>query len=149
MQINTKYLGKMQIKEEDIILFEEGIPGFENLKKFIILSLQENAPFFVLQSIEEESIAFPILPTFEFFPDYDIEITEQQQRELQIESIEQVAVYSIVVIPEEIEKMTANLQAPLVININNRKGKQIILEKADYPIKYYIYDFLRNSKEEK
>lgn len=140
MKIKTKYLGEIEINEEHIIIFEEGIPGFIDLHKYVILNLGDNTPFVTLQSIENSELAFILLSPFNFYPDYEINLEENIQQELGIKSPEDVMLYSIVVIPEDIKQMRANLKAPVVINIKNKKGKQVIIESEKYPVRYYIYE---------
>jgi len=140
MNIKTKYLGDIEIKKDKIITFEKGILGFEDLRDFTILTLPENEVFQCLQSIENQNVAFIIINPWNFFKDYDIKLNDEYIKELDIHDKKQIAIYNIVTIPEDIKKMTANLLAPLVINIDSKKSKQIVLENTDYKTKHFIYN---------
>ena len=147
MKINTKFAGEVEITEDDIIHFEKGIPAFENEKQFVIIPMGEDAPFFLLQSVQTVEVAFIIVNPFQFFFDYEVKLTDAIISELGIEKEEDVAIYCILTVREPFSETTMNLQAPLVINTKNRKGKQHIILDADYPTRQ---KFLRPapSKEE-
>lgn len=150
MLLNTRNFGEIQIEEEKILTFPDGIPGFEKLTKYIILqNPDEEIPFHWLQSVEDGDLAFVIVNPFIFRPDYDFEIPQNTIEKLNIQKPEDVHVFSIVIVPEDISKMTANLQAPLIINTNNNTGKQVILDNEDYPRKYYIFQNLKQTPQEK
>ena len=131
----------MQIDKSKIIKFQEGLPGFEDEKEFVILlnEDQEN-PFHFLQSVKNKDLSFVIINPFEIFPDYDIVIPEIAIKKLKIENKEDIAIYTIVVIPEDMEKMTTNLLGPIVINAKEKLGKQVILEENKYQTKHLIFN---------
>ncbi len=139
MQIETKYFGEMDIKKEDIIKFSEGLPGFSEEKEFVIInSLDEESPFQWLQSVRNFNLSFIIINPFFIFPEYDIKIPDSIVEKLKIKSQKDVVVYSIVVVPKDIKKMTINLAGPIIINIKEKLGKQIILDDNRYKTKHYI-----------
>lgn len=140
MLLNTKNFGEIEIDEKNIIHFPEGILGFEEEKQFIIIKDEdEQNPFHWLQSVQSPELAFVIINPFFVFPDYDIVLSKSVQEKLKIDDEKDVVVYSIVVVPEDIEKMTTNLLGPIVININKKLGKQVILDDDRYTTKHYIF----------
>ena len=119
MLLNTRHFGEIEIDEENIILFEEGLPGFNHVRKFIILDksggkdthgtndiAEPVSPFEWFQCVDEPTLAFVIVNPFVFKPDYDIELSNEIIEHLEIEKEEDVALYSIVVVPEDMTKMT-------------------------------------------
>ena len=133
MILKTKNFGEIEIDEKNIIHFPEGILGFEEEKQFVMIKDEdEQNPFQWLQSVQNPELAFVIINPFFVFPDYDIVLSKSVQEKLKIEDEKDVAVYSIVVVPEDIEKMTVNLLGPIVININKKLGKQVILDDDRY-----------------
>jgi len=141
MKVVTKHFGELDIDEEKIIKFPEGLPGFEDEKEFIIINNEdEENPFQWLQSVRNPNLAFVIINPFQIFPDYDIIIPKTVQEKLRIEDEKDVAVYSIVVVPKDIKKMTVNLLGPLVINVKYKVGKQVILDDSRYSTKHYIFN---------
>ena len=149
MLLNTRHFGEINIDESKILTFPDGIPGFEELTKYIILqNPDKDIPFHWLQSIEEGDLAFVIINPFIFKPDYDFEIPQNIIEKLEIEAPEDVTIFSIVIVPEDIKKMTANLQAPLIINTKNHKGKQIILDDEKHLRKHYILKEMETPQQE-
>lgn len=118
------------------IQFKKGIPGFENLKNFKILDLEDNKQFKILQSIEEKNISFVVTSPFEIYKEYVIDLNDEIIRELEIKNSEDVLVLSIITLGETLEKSTLNLKAPLIINIKNNLGRQLILQSEKYETKH-------------
>lgn len=139
MELKTKYHGVRFYKTEDVITFNKGIPGLENLKKYIIFPAEENKLFYVLQSIEDISIGLVLVSPFNIVKNYEFDLEEDIVSELGIESEKDVLVLNTVTLNSEIENITVNLKAPLVINIKRKVGKQIILDNSSYPIKYRLF----------
>lgn len=151
MLLNTRHFGEIEIDERDVITFDEGIPGFTHVRKFIILDTENTedrevdekesqSPFRWLQCVDDPDLAFVIVNPFEFKPDYEVELSIEVTKLLKIEKEEDVALYAIVVVPEDITRMTMNLQAPLVINVKSKKGVQTILNTEKYSVRHYIMD---------
>lgn len=140
MKIKTKYFGEMEINKEDVIRFPEGLPGFQEEKEFIIInSLDKDDPFQWMQSVKNSRLSFIVINPFLLVPDYDFKLPDSTVEKLKIQDEKDVAVYSIVVVPEDIKKMTINLAGPIVINAKERLGKQIVLDDDRYSTKYYIF----------
>lgn len=140
MKIKTTNFGEIEIEKDKIIYFPEGIPAFEEEKEFvIILNDDKENPFHWLQSVKNPKLSFIILNPFEIFNDYDILLPETAINKLKIENKEDVAIYTIVVIPEDITKMTTNLLGPIVINTKEKLGKQVILDDNRYTTKHFIF----------
>lgn len=139
MNIETKFLGQVEIDEQEIISFEFGLPGFPELQKFVLLSLDADLPLVVLQSTEQAEIGFVVAYPFAFKKDYAFDISDEDKEDLQIEKEEDVITYSIVTLKESFPESTLNLLAPVVINMNKKLGKQIVLhDNATYPLRYPI-----------
>ncbi len=145
MNIKTKNFGLVSYNEEDVLHFDDGIPGFEGLKSFILLSVDEYTPFKWLQSLDDTNIAFVIIDPKAIVKDYKVELDEETVKLLDIKDLNHILVFAIVVIPDEIEKMTANLKAPIIINAENNKGMQILLDNDDYMIKHPVLKELKNA----
>lgn len=137
MKIFTEYFGEIEISEEDIVTFEKGLLGLEDLKRF---SLITNEELFIewLQCIDED-FSIAVMNPFFAKEDYSFEIPESTIKELELNSHEDVAIRTVVVIPEDITKIRTNLQSPIIINMKNKKGKQIVLE-GDHPLRYEFYE---------
>ncbi len=140
VKLITKNFGEIEIDEKKIIHFPEGILGFEGEKEFVIINNEdEESPFGWLQSIGNPELAFVIINPFFVYPNYDIVVPEAAQKKLEIQDKEDLSIYSIVVVPKDIEKMTANLLGPIIINAKKLIGKQVILDDDRYSTKHYIF----------
>jgi len=146
MRLDTKHFGVIEIEEEGIIDFPEGLPGFEDVKKYILICKDEGSPFKWLQSVDQPKLAFAVVDPFLIRKDYDIVLDNATLDSLEIENAEDVLVYSIVVVPEDVSKISMNLKAPIVINTKNRKGAQVILDTDEYGVRHYILEELRRQE---
>ena len=139
-------LGEMEIPEEKVLRFEEGLPGFENLKRFSIVS-NGSDPIMWLVSLEDDSVALPVINPWLVRIDYAVEIPEEVMENLGIEREEDVSLWAVLVIPQgDPSKMTINLMAPIVVNNKNGKAKQIILEGSGYDIRHSVKEELERSE---
>ena len=139
MKINTKYHGEMELKEEDILHFEKGIPGFPSQTKFVQIPLTEDGLFQVLQSITDAEIGFIITDPFFFKKDYDFVLEDGVVESLEIQRTEEVKVSVIITPQEPFNESTANLQAPVIMNTSNNKARQVILTNTTYLTKHPLF----------
>lgn len=135
MELISPVHGKIQYELQDIITFKKGIPGFEEYKTYISKDM-ENSPFKILQCLENNELAFIIISPFDVVKDYEIKLSEELIKNTEIENEEEVLLYSIVTVSSKVENITANLRAPLVVNIKNKLGEQLIVDKDVYKIKH-------------
>ncbi|MCL2165240.1 MAG: flagellar assembly protein FliW [Oscillospiraceae bacterium] len=147
MEIVTRDYGVININQELIIRFDEGILGFEMYKNYILLDDSNGeSPFRCLQSMEESDLAFILMDPFAVDPEYEITLGEDIVETLMIESSDDVLVLAVVVVPEDIKKTSINLKAPLVFNVKLRKGAQYIVEGEKYKIRHYVMDEIEKMK---
>ena len=150
MKINTRIFGEIEIAEDKIITFENGIIGFPDLKRFTLLHDEEkgnNVSIRFLQSIEEPSFAMPVMDPFIVKSDYTPEVEDELLTSLGNLTDDNILVLVTVTIPADLTKMSVNLQGPFVINVDERKACQIIVEGNVYPVKFPIYDILQARKD--
>lgn len=139
MNIKTKFFGSVEIKEEEILTFEEGILGFPDIRKFVLLPLDTDLPLVVLQSIEQQELGFVIAYPFAFKKDYSFDLGNEEKTALGVEQEEEVVTYTIVTLKETFNESTTNLLAPLVINMKKKLGKQIVLQdNSKYSLRHPI-----------
>ena len=128
----------VEVNEENLIHFDYGIPGFEELKKFAIVDIEEYNPFLLLHSVEDYNIAMIVLNAGLLDLVEDLEIPEKKLKELNNNEEHEVGVFLILKIAGTDKQITANTKAPVLINFQNQKGRQIILDNEnlsmDFPI---------------
>ncbi len=139
MIINTSRFGQVEIREEDTILFPEGILGFNEFRKFILVDDPTDEIFAWLQSCEEPGIAFPVLEPELFTETYKISLARTDFDSLKMKTLERARLYCIVTIPDDATLMTANMKAPIVINVANRMARQCVLQDNNLAIREPIF----------
>ena len=139
-KIYTSRFGEIEVDEAKIVHFKDGIPAFEDEHEFIILPYEEESPYYFMQSLKSPDLAFLLTIPFLFFNDYSFEIDDETIKELDIKNQEDVFYYSMITIPNgSVRYMTANLLAPIVVNSENMKAKQVVLEKSNYTTKHRLF----------
>ncbi|PMC36630.1 flagellar assembly protein FliW [Bacillus sp. UMB0899] len=139
MVIETKYHGEITIEENEIIKFENGIPGFINEKKYTLLPLDKESPFSILQSIETTELGFVVVNPFHYTKEYEFDLTDGEKEAIQLTNAEDLEVLAIMTVKDSLKNSTANLQAPLIINYKKKLGKQVILNNSNYSIRYPLF----------
>lgn len=145
MKLNTSRFGEIEVNEEEIITFSDGLFGFEDIKKYIIFQMEDDNPLMWMQSIEERSLAFILIRPFEFNPNYSLQLSDNDVEELGLTSPDDSDIFGIVVVPEDPSKMTANLQGPVVINRVLKKGKQVISTSPKHKLKHFVLDEMKSN----
>lgn len=143
MKVTTTRFGELQVNKDDIISFKEGILGFEDLRKFFIVDPGDNTLIMWLQSVEDGSVAFPIIEPKIFKPDYIVKLLPSELLSLELESVNNAKVYSILTIPKDITEMSANIKAPIVINSQSNLARQIVLQDNKLSVRYEMYKELK------
>lgn len=139
MRIESVRLGTIDIEEEKIINFPQGILGFPDEQQYVLIPLGENNPFYFLQSVTDPAVSFVVTEPHLFFHDYEVELSDDIVEQLSIVKPEDVAMYSIVTLREPFKQSTTNLQAPLIINVATRKAAQYILGNEHYLTKHPLF----------
>ncbi len=149
MQVNTKNFGLIDIDDDKLITFPQGIVGFPELNKFALIHDEEegsDSSIKWLQSMDEPAFAMPVMNPLLVKEDYNPNIEDELFEEIGGLDDEAMLVLITLTVPKEVEKMSVNLKAPFVINAETKKGMQVILDGDEYPVKYPIFELLKNRK---
>ena len=140
MKYETARFGSLEIQGQDILVFPDALYGFDQEKEFALLPLDPTieSPMEWLQSLTSRELAFIVTDPFLFIPEYKMVLSDSEQTQLGIESMESVVVRVIVTIPKVHTEMTANLVAPIVINQKKGLAKQVVLTNAEYDTKHSL-----------
>ena len=152
MLVKTRHFGEIDLDEDKVLTFEDGLIGFEDCKRYTILYNNEeggNNTISWLQSLDVPELALPVISPLSVLADYNPIIEDEVLKPLGELTEENVIILLTLSVPSDITKMSANLKAPLVINADTKKGCQIIAENPDYMVKYNIYELVKKSKEAK
>lgn len=147
MEIKTKAYGLINIDDKQTLHFPNGLFGFENLNDFALLDAEQQ-PFFWLQSLEVEQIAFILINPIIFRPDYDPSVLNSELEEIGLTDNEDdnFLLFSIVTIPADQSRMTANLQGPVIINKERKIGRQFISTCPDWKVRHNIMEELASER---
>ena len=138
MKIETTRFGTLDVKEDQVFQFPMGLLGFADRKEFLVIDHSDESPFKWLQSVEEPGLAFIITDPLFFRRDYHISVRRNELAVIAPDKEEDLVVSVIMTIPENPQDMSANLLAPLIINMGSRKGMQYVLTSHRFPVKYYV-----------
>lgn len=136
IKLNTTRFGELEIDPSTFIELPAGLIGFPAAKKFVLLEYTQ--PFSWLQCIELPDLAFVVVSASEFGDEYSFDLP-LQDRALDLSDTDDVAIFNLVTIRPDASLSTVNLKAPVVVNLRNRKGKQVILDDPRYPTRMPLY----------
>lgn len=138
MKLHTRYLGEVTIDPDKVLHFPNGLPGFPEETKFVLLDLPGNPVFQTLQSVKTSEIAFIVTNPYYFYAEYTFHLDKQIIEQLRIQTEADVMVLSIVTIKDPFDQSTLNLKAPIIMNATIKIGKQYILNENHFPVKASI-----------
>ena len=138
--IKTKPFGEIEVSDDQVIEFSDGILGFDYVDRFVLLEDKES-PFLWLQAYSEPELAFVMVSPLQFMAEYSLVISQTDLDDVEAASPEELSVFAIVTIPShDPADMTANLQGPIIINTATRKGKQAISLSDKYRVRHKIME---------
>lgn len=150
MKAKTRIFGEIEIADDKIITLEKGMIGFPKLNRFALIfdeeKEQKQNSIMWLQSMDDTDIAFPVMIPNAVKEDYSPNVNEEIIAPLGTLNEDNTYILVTVTVPKRIEDFSVNLKAPIIINMDNRKGVQLIVED-DYPVKYKVYQVLKDKKE--
>ncbi len=143
MIIKTTRFAQVNIESKDVLNFPEGLLGFSDLKNFILLEDPNDEIFAWLQSCDEPAIAFPVLEPELFKADYHALPSRSDFTAIDFQSGDILRAFCIVTIPDDPTLMTANMKAPVVVNLRNRQARQCVLQDNSLAIREPIFQSLQ------
>lgn len=136
MRVYTINFGTLDVPDDKIITFKQGLPGFPQIHRYAILDAEELKPFQYLQSLDDPPISLFVINPFLLDPGYEFRLSDSDMDEVGSSSSSELAVYVVATIPGDPQQATINLMAPIVINAKGRLGKQVILHESKYSVKH-------------
>jgi flagellar assembly factor FliW len=144
MELQGTRFGTLSFEEQDIIELADGLLGFPLSRRFLLFPYGEGSAFFWLQSVDEPDIAFIVVNPFEFFGNLEYVIQDDDAAAIGLEQNEHAEIFTLVTIPEgKPEDMRTNLAGPVVVNVSNRRGRQVLIKEYS-PRQPLIPDQMRN-----
>lgn len=139
MVVLTSRFGNVQFEAEDVLNFPEGILGFADLRKFVLVDDPSDEIFIWLQSCEVPEIAFPVLEPELFASAYTTVLTRTDVESLQLLHNSKTKYFCIITIPDDPTQMSANMKAPIIINMDKKICRQCVLQDNALAIREPIF----------
>ncbi len=138
MEIRTRHWGVVDVAEDRVVHFPEGIPGFPNSRRFALLG-EPGGLFLWLQSVDEPEVALPVADPFSLFGGYEVPLDQEDVEALSVASPQEVAVLVVVTVRSDPLEATANLAAPILVNTTRRLGRQKVLADSAYSVRHPLF----------
>ena len=139
MLVQSTRFGELEVAEEQIMDFPEGLLGFPDDKKFALMEYKTESPFYILQSMVDPDLTFLMINPFAFFNDYDFNMDDMLMAEIGVTADNPPTVFNIATVRDKIENMTVNLAGPVLVNVRDRKAAQWVIEKTQFPTRYPLF----------
>lgn len=149
MKADTRLFGQIEIEPEKIIEMEQGLIGFPDLKHFTLIydsEREQKSAIIWLQSMDDGDVAMPVMVPTDLIPDYQPTVNNELLEKLGNLTPENTFLLVTVRVPENIEDISVNLKAPIIINTDSNKESQVIVED-DLAVRHKIYALLKSGKE--
>lgn len=134
---------RIPVSDGNIFAFPDGVPAFEDYKQFVLYCNTDMQPFFFMKSIGiSPEISFVCVDPFLICADYQVRIGLADLKALDLKRGEDAFVFSIVTVRDNPCDITANLQAPVILNLKNCQGRQVISEGTKHDVRFRVWDAL-------
>ncbi len=142
MYLDTKYFGQISYEKGDILSFEDGIFGFIEEKRFLLLPFAgSEGALLCLQSVQTPELAFVVMDPFALKPDYAPVLSPEELGAMGVEWSQELCFYVMCVVREPVAESTVNLKCPVVVNGDTRRAAQVILETGEYQMRHRLSEF--------
>ncbi|MHC1759574.1 MAG: flagellar assembly protein FliW [Negativicutes bacterium] len=139
MMVQSTRFGELNVLDEQILDFPQGVLGFPGETKFALMEYKPNSPFYILQSVLDADLTFLLINPFAFFNDYEFSMDDELVGAIGLNEENSPTVFNIATIKDKLESMTVNLAGPVLVNYRDRKGMQLVIEKTNFPTRYPLF----------
>ncbi|MGB0128117.1 MAG: flagellar assembly protein FliW [Rhodocyclaceae bacterium] len=142
MKVDSPRFGPLEVEQDDVIEFPEGLPGFEHCKRFSLFHEAGGQPIvYTLQSLDDPEVALPVADPAQFGFHYELTLEDSDVAMLEVGSADDVAVAVVLrrngcADDAGAGAISANVMAPLVINTRTRRGKQQPISKLGFDVTF-------------
>ncbi len=135
MIVTSTRFGSLDIPDERAIDFGPGILGFPDSQRYVLVEIEDDEDYFWIQSVEIDDVAFLCIRPWDFFPDYELDVSDDVQEQIELHDPVDSEVFLLLTTHHEDEELidiTANLLGPIILNSSNRKARQVVLNNSEY-----------------
>ena len=138
MLIESPRFGTIEVAEEEIVTFPDGLLGFSGFTRYYFHEPAPQSPLKWMQCVDQPALGFVVTDPKVFKPDYRARVAPSQLKGLEIDEAEEAVVWVILTIPSDPIQMTANLQGPLIVNRKLKMGAQVVVNEEGITTKYPV-----------
>jgi flagellar assembly factor FliW len=140
MTLTGTRFGDIDFEVEDVVTFSDGLVGFPDTQRFVLVCVKPESPFRWLQSLDEPDLAFLVADPIHFVPDYQLVVAEAEVAGLGLGDDSPPLVFVTANVPRgRPEEMTLNLAGPLVVNAVSRQARQVVVEDEAYTVRHRVF----------
>ena len=132
--LRTTRFGEIPIDHARIFDFPDGLLGFPDAKHFLAMDVDDDPDMYWLQCVDDGALAFLAISPWQYFPEYEPDIDENEQRALELDQADDATVLCLLTVDRDADLITANLLGPLVLNTAAKRGRQVVLADVRWPI---------------
>ncbi len=132
--LETSRFGELRIDPDTVVRMVDGIPGFAEFTRFVLLEVSPDEPLYWLQSVDDGELAFLCCVPWPYFPDYALELGDDDEAALDVDDVADLLVLTLLTVDRENDMVTANLLGPLVVNQRSRIARQVVMA-GDQPVR--------------
>ncbi len=118
-----------------VVEMRGGLLGFPEYTQFTLIKMNEEGLVYRLQSLEDETINFVVVPAASFFPSYAPVVDDEVAARFDLVNGREVLILLVVTLGETFKDSTVNLMAPLLLDPKAQVAEQIIVENANLSVR--------------
>ncbi len=134
MEVQTTRFGALDLDDHRVVDFVGGIPGFPQFTRALLIEVEDNPDYYWLQSIDEGDLAFLTVVPWSFFADYELVLNDDDQSAIALDDAGDAFICCLVSVDRDNQQFTANLRAPIVVNVSANRARQVILPDERLPL---------------
>jgi len=127
MELQTTRFGVLELDEHRLVDFVGGIPGFPHFTRAVLIEVEGNPDYYWLQSVDDGDLAFLTVVPWSFFADYELVLNDDDQAAIELDDAGDAFICCLVSVDRGSQSFTANLRAPIVVNVAVNRARQVIL----------------------
>ena len=138
MQIASTRFGTIEIREDAVLEFPDGLPGLPG-ERWALVAKDEDSPFYWLHSVEHSEVAIPVTSPWLFVSDYEVRVPEEEAKRIGLNDAGDAYILCVVRATEQLSDCTINLAGPLVINSGSKTGRQVLNDAGGYSVRHPLF----------
>jgi flagellar assembly factor FliW len=138
MQIESTRFGTLDVRDETVIAFPDGLIGLPG-RRYALVAQSERTPFYWLHSAEHADVAVPVTMPWLFFADYQVRVPDEDAAQLMLADLGSAEIFCVVRAAQSLEDFTINLAGPVIVNGDRRLGRQIINDAGGYAVRQPLF----------